>query len=156
MGCCFCSRLLLLCCFFINNLNKRKIWALSGHGGDRSVAPAFVLVEGGVGAGVRLGEGPNLGPLEEELHVLPVALPQGASFLSRASARVGGRWVGHLDTWSLHDPDKNEVITRNNGVIDPFLKGHGDSGYILLSHCQIDTPCGRRTCTEACWCSAGN
>ena len=26
-------------------------------------------------------------------------------------------------------PLKNGVITQNNGVIDPFLKGHGDSRY---------------------------
>ena len=34
-------------------------------------------------------------------------------------------------SWSLHDPLKKWlVITQNNGVMDPFLKGHGDSRLI--------------------------
>ena len=28
---------------------------------------------------------------------------------------------------SLHDPDKNGVITQNSGLMDPLFKGHGDS-----------------------------
>ena len=36
-------------------------------------------------------------------------------------------------TWSLNDPQKNGVITPNNGVIGPCLKGHGDSRHAFCA-----------------------
>ena len=42
------------------------------------------------------------------------------------------------------------VLAQNNGVIDPFLKGHGDSRYLYLciGNLSIQFP-GTPTCARA-------
>ena len=52
-----------------------------------------------------------------------------------------------VHTWSLHDSQQNGVITQNNGVIDPCLKGHGDSRYPFWE-CVDGEPVEARRC----WC----
>ena len=67
-----------------------------------------------------------------DLGRFPEDLPEQSQSLACARTKKRNTCRAYLPGDSGSDPEKWLVITRNNGVMDPFFKGHGDSRFSEL------------------------